>query len=181
LVAPSGDPPAQGEKTKAKATGLVAWIMDEIIPIPGTDVKIGLDPLLGAFSAVGVPVGDAVTNSVSVVALVEALRRGLPFGAMVAIAGNILLNAGFGSVPVVGNIFSVFFRSNSRNRDIINGYLRQAVDRGEPASWWRVVPVVMFLGIFVVGALLVNMMLWVLLLKFLAEHSGGRLPPLKLP
>jgi hypothetical protein len=166
---------------KAGATGVVAWLMDEAIPIPGTRIKIGLDPLLGAFSALGVPVGDAVTNSVSIVALVEALRRGLPFQSMATIVGNILVNAGFGSVPIVGNIFSVFFRSNSRNRDIINDYLRKAVATGEPASWWRVVPLLIFLGLFVLGALLLNMMLWVVLLKFLAEHLGTGLPELKIP
>ena len=154
--------------------------MDEVIPIPGTKVKIGLDPLLGAFSALGVPVGDAVTNGVSLVALVEAVRRGLPFKSMMTIAGNILVNAGFGSVPVIGNIFSVFFRSNSRNRDVINEHLRKAIETGEPASWWRVVPVLVFLVVFVLGALTLNMLLWAFLAALVLKNLGWQLPQLNL-
>lgn len=165
---------------KAKATGAIAWLMDEVIPIPGTNVKIGLDPLLGAFSALGLPVGDAVTNGVSLVALVEAVRRGLPFKSMMQIAGNILMNAGFGSVPVIGNIFSVFFRSNSRNRDVINEHLRKAIETGEPASWWRVVPVLVFLVVFVLGALTLNMLLWAFLAALLLKNLGWDLPQLNL-
>ncbi len=165
---------------KAKATGAIAWLMDEVIPIPGTNVKIGLDPLLGAFSALGLPVGDAVTNGVSLVALVEAVRRGLPFKSMMQIAGNILMNAGFGSVPVIGNIFSVFFRSNSRNRDVINEHLRKAIETGEPASWWRVVPVLVFLVVFVLGALTLNMLLWAFLAALLLKNLGWELPQLNL-
>ena len=165
---------------QSTSTRAVAWLMDEVIPIPGTKIKIGLDPLLGAFSAVGLPVGDAVTNSVSLVALLEAVRRGLPFKSMMAIAGNILLNAGFGSFPIVGNVFSVFFRSNSRNRDVINQHLREAIASGEPASWWRVVPVLAFLVVSILGALALNMFLWALLMTLLFQKLGVSLPNLNL-
>jgi hypothetical protein len=150
--------------------------MDEVIPVPGTQVKVGLDPILGAFGVLGLPVGDAVTNSVSIVSLVEAVRRGLPFRAMTRIAGNILVNAGFGSIPVLGNIFSMFFRSNSRNRDIINAYLRDALATGKPASWWRVVPVVLFLAAVVIGALMVNMFLWAFAITWVLQRFGLEFP-----
>lgn len=175
--------PALAEVTpgpQSTSTRAVAWLMDEVIPIPGTKIKIGLDPLLGAFSAVGLPVGDAVTNSVSLVALIEAVRRGLPFKSMMTIAGNILVNAGFGSFPILGNIFSVFFRSNSRNRDVINQHLREAIASGEPASWWRVVPVLAFLVVFILGALGLNMFLWALLVTLLFQKLGLSLPNLNL-
>ncbi|MEQ1843524.1 MAG: DUF4112 domain-containing protein, partial [Verrucomicrobiales bacterium] len=143
-TSPPALPGAPVPAPRSKATGAIAWLMDEIIPVPGTKIKIGLDPiintLLSTLPAIGMPVGEAVTNGVSLVALIEAVRRGLSFKAMMQIAGNILINAGVGSFPIIGNIFSVFFRSNSRNRDLINQHLRETIDSGRPASWWRVIP-----------------------------------------
>ncbi len=156
---------------RSKATGVIAWIMDEAVTIPGTKVKIGLDPILGAMDPF-FPVGEAVSNSVSIISLVEALRRGLPFKAMLRITGNILTNAGVGSIPIVGTIFSVFFRSNSRNREVINAYLRESIESGRKASWWRVVPLLVFLVAFVLGALVLNMLIWAAAAAWLIKILG---------
>lgn len=131
--------PGTGPRAGSRSSRAVAWLMDELISIPGTRIKFGLDPLIGLFSALGIPVGDALSNVISSVSLVEAIRRGLPFRSTVRILGNILLNAGAGSVPVAGDFFSLLFRSNSRNRDVIDTYLAQADLEGKRPSWWRVV------------------------------------------
>lgn len=123
----------------SRSSRTVAWLMDELVTIPGTKIKFGLDPLVGLFSALGLPVGDAMTNVVSSVSLVAAIRRGLPFRTTLRILGNILVNSGAGSIPVIGDFFSLLFRSNSRNRDIIEDYLARAELEGREPSWWRMV------------------------------------------
>ena len=165
-----------GVAPKSKASGWIAWLMDEVIPIPGTKVKIGLDPVLSVLAPLGLPVGDALTSGISLLTLVEAVRRGLPFGDMMRISWNILANAGCNAIPVLGTVFSVFFRSNSRNRDIVNDYLRKAIETGKPGSWWRVVPVLLFLGTFLLGTLILNMLLWAFVLTKLFEPLGWKLP-----
>jgi hypothetical protein len=76
----------------------------------------------------------------------------------------------------LGTIFSVFYRSNSRNRDIINDYLREALEHGKPGSWWRVLPILAFLCLFLAGTLLLNMLLWAFVLSKIFELSGWKPP-----
>jgi hypothetical protein len=166
----------ESQAPQSKASTWVAWLMDEVIPIPGTKVKIGLDPVLSVLAPLGLPVGDALTSGISLLTLVEAVRRGLPFWDMMRIAWNILANAGCNAIPVLGTVFSVFFRSNSRNRDIVNEYLRKAIETGKPGSWLRVIPVLLFLGVFLVGTLILNMLLWAFVLTKLFEPLGWKLP-----
>ncbi len=151
-----------GQERKASKTScFIAWIMDEAISIPGTKIKFGLDPLFGLLPGGG----DFASSTAGVFALIEAVKRGLPVGAMWKIVGNILLNAGVGTIPIIGDIFSVIFRSNSRNRDVINENLRLAIDEGREPSWWRVVPIVGAIFVIVLCAISLNLYLWYLLTK----------------
>ncbi|MEM9017938.1 MAG: DUF4112 domain-containing protein, partial [Verrucomicrobiota bacterium] len=38
---------AKGEYEKLRTSRRVSWLLDECIRIPGTDLRFGLDPLLG--------------------------------------------------------------------------------------------------------------------------------------
>ena len=165
----SGSATSGNQEQKAKASGWIAWAMDEVISIPGTNVKIGLDPIMGLLPGGG----DFASGAVGCISLIEAMRRGIPMGAMWKITGNILVNAGFGSVPIIGDIFSLMFRSNSRNRDLINEHLQQAIAEGREASWWRVLPFVLVIIGVVLGAIVLNITLWSLLLAFVASGVSG--------
>ncbi len=164
---PTGELAPQREASKVSC--FIAWIMDEAISIPGTNVKIGIDPLLGLLPAGG----DFAASTAGIFALIEAIKRGLPVAAMWKIVGNILLNAGVGTIPIIGDIFSVAFRSNSRNRDIINQSLREAVEAGREPSWWRVIPIIGFIILIVAVAMFLNLYLWYLLTNFAISWIPG--------
>ncbi len=166
--------PGETREQRAKASGLVAWLMDEVISVPGTKVKIGLDPVLGLLPGAG----DFASSTVSCVALLEAMRRGIPLKVQGQMIGNILINAGFGSIPIVGDIFSVIFRSNSRNRDIINQHLRESVEAGRDASWWRVLPAFLFIACFVLVTIAINFLLWIWLANRATTWLNGLFPGL---
>lgn len=89
--------------------------MDDFIRIPGTDIRIGLDPILSLFPGLG----DTVASLVGVAIIGEAGRRGVSRLALVTMALNILANAAVGSIPVVGDLFSVWFKSNRRNHELL--------------------------------------------------------------
>lgn len=167
----ASEPPAPEEKKAeaSKVSRFVAWIMDEAISIPGTNVKIGIDPLLGLLPAGG----DLAASTAGVFAFIEAVKRGLPIQALWKIVGNILLNAGVGTIPIIGDIFSVMFRSNSRNRDIISENLRLAVAEGREPSWWRVIPAIIAIMIIVAGAITLNLYLWYLVTNFVIDKVPG--------
>ncbi len=89
--------------------------MDDCFRIPGTNIRFGLDPILGLFPGVG----DTVASLVGVAILGEGARRGLSRMALVTMALNIILNAAVGSIPIVGDAFSIWFKSNRRNHDLL--------------------------------------------------------------
>ena len=64
-------------------------MMDDFIRIPGTDIRIGLDPILGLFPGLG----DTVSSLVGLAIVHEAGRRGVSRKVLVVMALNILANA----------------------------------------------------------------------------------------
>ncbi|MEO0447891.1 MAG: DUF4112 domain-containing protein [Verrucomicrobiota bacterium] len=175
---PPGSPAPQGSGSDPQpeqasgSTRAIAKIMDEAISIPGTKIKFGLDPILGIINPI-VPVGDITTNTVSLVSLLEAVRRGMPLIYLWKIVGNIFLNAGFGSIPIIGDMFSFIFRSNSRNRDLIDQYLAEAVASGKKPSWWRVVAGVFLVILVAICAFALSFGIWLFvgqrIIKYLME------------
>jgi hypothetical protein len=96
-----------------------AHLLDTAIRIPGTRIRIGLDPLIGLIPGIG----DAIASAMGTVILLEAARQRLPRKLLARMGGNMVLNASVGAVPVIGDIFSVWFRSNSRNYAILKAWL----------------------------------------------------------
>jgi len=101
----------------------LARIMDTAFAIPGLRVRLGADSLLGLAPGIG----DLIASAVSLYILVEAWRMGLPKHKLARMGGNLVLDFVFGSVPVAGDIFDVFWRANTRNMKIVRDHLeRQA-------------------------------------------------------
>jgi hypothetical protein len=103
--------------------GSVAHLLDDLVVIPGTRARIGLDPLIGL-----VPfVGDAVSGLMSVWIVLEAARFRLPKIVMLRMVMNALLDFGLGLIPFLGDIFDFGFKGNRRNLQLFH---RHAVDPG---------------------------------------------------
>ncbi len=107
--------PPESPREKQKLSRTLAWILDDLIPIPGTNYRIGLDPIIGLIPGVG----DSSTAAFSSVILINALRAGVPRIVLVRMALNVLLNTLFGAVPVLGDFFSAWFKSNQRNYTLL--------------------------------------------------------------
>lgn len=120
----------------------IAYVLDSFIKIPGTTARIGLDPIIGLIPGVG----DAISTFMGSVILAEALRRGVPGLLLIRIGGNMLLNAAVGAIPVVGDLFSAWFKSNSKNHALLNAFLQGNPNPpGSPQSKW----VLLGFGVFV--------------------------------
>ncbi len=115
---------ASPDVKRAIATQLAPWaermvtLLDDFIRIPGTNIKIGLDPLLGLVPGVG----DVVTGTSSAALLLLALKERIPTIAIGRMVANIGIDTVVGAVPFVGDAFDFVYRSNRQNLEIIRRY-----------------------------------------------------------
>jgi nitrate reductase NapE component len=110
---PSADPVAE-------LLGRIAWLMDRAITVPGTRVSVGLDALLGLLPLGG----DVLTGCVQTALVLVALSHyRLPRHVAARMLGNVLLDVAAGSVPLVGDLFDVAFKANTRNMELLRPYL----------------------------------------------------------
>jgi Domain of unknown function (DUF4112) len=98
----------------------LADLLDRRFTIPGTSIRIGLDPILGLIPGIG----DAIANIVGSAILVVAAQLSVPKIVLVRMGLNVAANALIGAIPVFGDIFSIWFRSNVKNAELLQRYAR---------------------------------------------------------
>lgn len=149
------------ELRKLAAQKLAPWAerlvvtLDETLRIPGTNIHLGLDPIIG-FIVPGA--GDAITSTGSVSLLFLALKHRVPTIAILRMLLNIAIDTVVGAIPFAGDAFDMFFRSNRRNLEIIRKYSEDPKAKPSAADYLLVgggvllailgfvIPVVIFYG-----------------------------------
>jgi hypothetical protein len=93
----------------------VAELLDTAVGIPGTRFRFGFDSIVGLIPGIG----DSATALVSLWLVYEAHKLGLPRAKLLRMLGNVGVDAAVGSVPLLGDVFDLFWKSNRRNWHII--------------------------------------------------------------
>ena len=89
----------------------VTRLLDAAFRIPGTDIRIGIDPILSI-----VPVaGDLAGAVLSLYPVVEAYRLGVSWRTLATMLSLVAVDAVIGSVPVAGSVFDALWRANEWN------------------------------------------------------------------
>ena len=132
---------------------LTYW-MDDGLRIPGTQRRVGLDPVFGLVPGVGDAAGAILATAI----LLEAVRRDITRFALVRMAGNVALDALLGAVPIVGDLFDAAWKANRRNLALLERHIA-APAQAKRADRWFVLGVsaallVLCIGMMVGGALL---------------------------
>ncbi len=99
----------------------LAKVMDSAITIPGTNIVMGLDAALGLLPVVG----DAISGMISSYVIWEARRLGVSKLIMARMVANTAIDTVVGSVPFVGDLFDVAYRSNSKNVALLKRHLEK--------------------------------------------------------
>lgn len=86
-------------------------LLDEAFEIPGTNYKIGLDPLIGILPVAG----DSVATVISLYIVGEAARAGVSRSTLATMLGLVAIDAVIGSIPVLGTIFDAVWKANTWN------------------------------------------------------------------
>ncbi len=120
---------AGGAPVESSVARFLARWLDNFLRIPGTDFKIGLDPILALFPGVG----STVASAGGLIILLEAIRSGVGVAVLLRMGGNMLLNTLFDYIPGLGPVASAFFKSNVRNLLLLQKWQsghHEAVRRG---------------------------------------------------
>ena len=97
----------------------LATLLDTAVVLPGTNIRFGLDALIGLVPGIG----DAVTTAMSLWIVHEAHQLGAPKHVIVRMLGNVALDGVVGAVPLIGDAFDVMWRSNRRNMRLLQEWL----------------------------------------------------------
>jgi Domain of unknown function (DUF4112) len=97
----------------------LAKLLDIAFVLPGTNVRYGIDGIIGLIPIVG----DLVTTAIQLWVVREARALGAPWHLTARMLGNVALDGVVGIVPVVGDAFDVMFRANIRNVRMLRKWL----------------------------------------------------------
>ena len=126
---PSSDPQREALVETAE---LLAKILDTTVKIPGTPFYVGLDPLLGLIPGLG----DILANLIGTFILVLAARLHVPQIVLARMSLNLLINGAVGAIPIVGDLFSIWFRSHARNAELLRRAASQPHRETKQARWY---------------------------------------------
>ena len=108
---PSGTDPAS---VRARVVAMER-LLERSFTIPGVNMPVGLDALIGL-----VPVlGEIVTTAMGAYIIWEARNLGLSKWKLARMGANVLFDTAIGAIPLVGDAVDLVFRSNTKNLKII--------------------------------------------------------------
>ena len=136
----------------------LSHILDSAVTVPRTNIRVGLDPIVGLLPGVG----DVVPTAASAYIVAEAAALGVPRATLLRMCLNLLVDAVFGSIPLVGDAFDVVWRANDRNVRLLEA--RLADPRGKRRDRWAVavLGLAVFLSVLTVGVAGVVAAWWLL-------------------
>ncbi len=94
-------------------------LLDMAFIVPGTNIRYGIDGLIGLIPVVG----DIITTAISLWVVREARALGAPWHLTTRMLGNVALDGVVGLVPLAGDAFDVMFRANVRNVRMLQRWL----------------------------------------------------------
>ena len=99
----------------------LARLMDGAFVLPGTNIRVGLDVIIGM-----VPVaGDVVSGVISSYMIWEARQLGAPKWLIARMMANPLLDTTVGAIPILGDAFDVMFRGNMKNMALLRRHMEK--------------------------------------------------------
>ena len=128
----------------------LAEMMDRRFTVPGTSIQIGLDPILGLIPGVG----DVVANLAGSFILLVAAQAQLPKIVLVRMSLHIVLNGVIGAVPILGDVFSVWFKSNVKNVELLERFAFQDRHVSTAGDWLFVIGLLVGVIVVIVGSVL---------------------------
>lgn len=140
----------------------LGWVMDDMFRIPVLGWRIGLDAIVGLIPGLG----DTTTSLVSLYILGSAVRYRVPKITLLRMGLNIAIDYVLGSLPLVGDLFDAWWKSNQMNINLLRerAVVSEEVARnGRMSDWLFVAVIILFLIGLAAGTALLSAYLLLLL------------------
>jgi hypothetical protein len=98
---------------------VLARALDSAIGIPGTSIRVGLDPLIGLIPGLGDVAGAALSGYIVLI----GIRLGVSRSVVARMLANIAIDTVGGSLPVLGDLFDAGWKSNNMNVALIERHM----------------------------------------------------------
>jgi hypothetical protein len=99
----------------------IAKLLDVAFILPGTNIRYGIDGIIGLIPVVG----DIIATALSLWLVREARALGAPWHITARMLGNVAIQGVVGTVPVAGDAVDVLFRAILRNARMLRRWLEQ--------------------------------------------------------
>lgn len=149
----------------------LAWLMDDLIRVPGLGWRFGLDALVGLIPGFG----DTATSLASFYILASAVRYRVPKITMLRMGLNIGIDYLVGSLPLVGDLFDAWWKSNQKNIALLRQRATvsaQDARQGKLSDWLFVGLIILVLAGLALAAAAVSVYLFVLIFQQLSRVLG---------
>ena len=148
---------ADGGLVRDENLDLLSHLLDDFIRIPGTNIRLGLDGIIGVIPGIG----DILGGVASCIIIIAAWARGVPKVVLARMVANVGIEVLVGAVPVLGDMFDIAWKANRRNYALLTGSIEQPVEHRK-RSW-------MFFAVICL-AMLVLMVIPLVIVSWLTAH-----------
>src|SRR5258705_1243402 len=153
-----------------KSLDRLGWLMDDLIRVPVLGWRFGLDALVGLIPGFG----DTATSLVSFYILAAAVRYRVPKITLLRMGLNIGIDYVVGSLPLVGDLFDAWWKSNQMNVELLKQRATDsaaAARKGRISDWLFVGTLILCLIGLAVGCAVVSLYLMVRFAELITNVS----------
>jgi len=140
----------------------LGYVLDNAIPIPGTNYRVGLDPLLGLLPAGG----DVISGVLSAYIVLESARAGVSRKTLWQMVFNILMEVLVGSVPALGDLFDASWKANARNISLLESHLALPQSSPRADRKFSILLMVVLALIILLSVSISALLLWLVISAF---------------
>src|SRR5262245_19275134 len=98
----------------------IARLFDAQFRVPGTDIRFGIDPLIGLVPGIG----DLASPLLTIAMIWQAARLRVPKVVLLRMVLNALIDAGVGAIPVLGDLFDFAWKASEWNMGLLERHAR---------------------------------------------------------
>lgn len=99
---------------------IASW-MDARFIVPGTSIRFGLDSVIGLIPGIGDTIGLGISGYI----FHRAVQHGVPHHIKLNMLFNIFIDWLIGLIPLLGDLFDVKWKANTKNVALLRKHLEK--------------------------------------------------------